>query len=184
MDNIEQLIKQCIEGKKSAQEQLFKLYYPYVFKISFSWLQNKENAEDASLIAIHAIFNALATYKSAINEFKPWVRRIAINTSITWMRKHNRHQYHEVFDNQENLAVSERDAGVEYDAKIIIQWVENLRWPHREILKLHALEGFSHAEIAEILQISVPYSRVCLHEARKKLENYLYPNPLTNPLKP
>lgn len=167
----DKIIELCGAGDKKAQETLFKEYFPYVYKISFAYVQNTQDAEDNTLTAMMNVFANLDKFDSTKAEFRFWVRRITVNACISFLHKNRRLRQEKDIENytesQDHIATE--DHALKMDIKQIIGLVESLPSPQREVVKLQAMEGFTHIEISEILGISEKYSRLCLHMARKKL---------------
>lgn len=173
--SVEQLIKKCKKQELKAQEQLYRLYSAKLFSVSLKYSGNYAQAEDNLQDAFLTIFKKIAQYKNK-GSFEGWMKRIVINTALQRYRKQ------QVFEivNEERL----KDPEVEVDDEnipldFLLKIVQELPDRYRMVFNLYALDGFSHKEIAEMLDISTGTSKSNLARARgilkEKIEkkNYL-----------
>ncbi len=169
--NIRLIVEQCLEGNHKAERKLFELYYGYVFSITLQYSHSREDAEEVCAEAFVKIFKNLDKYDSDL-PFKPWLRRIAVNTAIDHIRKYQKHHKQHIIELEHvpeatsvsNTALS--DMG--YDE--LLACIQELPPAYRTVFLLYAVEGYKHHEIAEQLGISVGTSKSNLAKARKKLQ--------------
>ena len=169
--NIRLIIEQCLEGNRKAERKLFELYYGYVFSITLQYSYKREDAEDVCAEAFVKIFKNLDKYDSDL-PFKPWLRRIVVNTAIDHLRKHQKYNKQHLIElahvpeatSVPNTALS--DIGYEE----LLACIQELPPAYRTVFLLYAVEGYKHHEIAEQLGISVGTSKSNLAKARKKLQ--------------
>ncbi|WP_324720252.1 RNA polymerase sigma factor [Salinimicrobium sp. HB62] len=172
--SIKQLIQKCKKQDIKAQEQLYKMFahklFPVCLKYSSSYQQAEDNLQDAFLM----IFKNMPQYKNK-GSFEGWMKRIVINTALQKYRKQTvfeiiRDDYHK----EPEIEVGEDEVSVDYLLEIIQQLPDR----YRQVFNLYVLDGFSHKEIAEMLNISTGTSKSNLARARvilkEKIENSLY----------
>lgn len=113
------------------------------------------------------IFKNIEKYKTT-GSFEAWMRRIAINCSLQWIGKSyfkNESPTEEFSDTEFQEPIIFSQLGEEE----IIKHIQSLPDGYRTVLNLYIIEGMSHKEIAEILNISINTSRSQLMRGRKSL---------------
>ncbi|MFD0977182.1 RNA polymerase sigma factor [Salinimicrobium gaetbulicola] len=159
---INQLIKKCKQQDIKAQEQLYRLYahklFPLCLKYSASYQQAEDNLQDAFLM----IFKKIPQYKHK-GSFEGWMKRVAINTALQKFRKQT---VFEIINDdhlkEPEIEIDEDTVSVDYLLEIIQQLPDR----YRQVFNLYVLDGFSHKEIAEIMNISTGTSKSNLARAR------------------
>ncbi|WP_179021507.1 RNA polymerase sigma factor [Winogradskyella forsetii] len=171
--SLEQLIKNCINQDAQAQSQLYKQYASKLFSVCLKYSKNYAEAEDNLHDAFITIFSKIGQYRNK-GSFEGWLKRIAINTALQRYREDVG-----VYDiiNEGNIKdvevdINEDDVGIEYLLKII----QELPDRYRLVFNLYVLDGYSHVEISELINISTGTSKSNLARARmilkEKIENY------------
>ena len=176
------LINKCKNNDPRAQLKIYKLYYRALYNSSLFIVNNQEEAEDIMQEAFLSAFNKLDTYKGEVS-FGAWLKRIVVNKSIDCIRK-RKFQFEELQDYEEPISVSQEELFEETEETIrkIKEGIKMLPEGYRIVISLFLLEGYDHAEIAQIMNISESSSRSQLARAKKKLagllnkENFSYEN--------
>lgn len=167
--SLDHLIKRCKKKNVQAQEQLYRLYSSKLFSICLKYSNNYSNAEDTLQDAFITIFDKINQYKSQ-GSFEGWIKRITINTALQKYRKQkvfdiiNEDQIEEV-----EVQVDEEEISLDYLLDIIQQLPDR----YRLVFNLYVLDGYSHKEVADMLEISVGTSKSNLARARKILKEKL-----------
>lgn len=170
--SLEKLIHQCKQQDIRAQEKLYQLYSGKLFGLCLKYSNNYQQAEDNLQDGFITIFNKINQYEDK-GSFEGWMKRIVINTTL---QKHRKEKYFEIIN--DNLL---EDPEVEIDdeeisSDFLLKSIQELPARYRQIFNLYALDGFSHKEIAEMLNISVGSSKSNLARARSilksKIENH------------
>ncbi|MCF8364756.1 MAG: sigma-70 family RNA polymerase sigma factor [Bacteroidales bacterium] len=177
---LSQIIEGCRKGKSRAQEQLFNLYADEMFAVCLYYSPNRTEAEDTLHEGFLKVFQNIESLKGE-GALKGWIRRILINTALEKYRKKSPmyilddEDYSEVKDSMNEDAISN------ISADDLISLIQELSPQYRMVFNLYALEGFSHKEIAEKLNISEGTSKSNLARARsilqKKVKAYFYLSP-------
>tara|TARA_B100001146_G_scaffold209829_1_gene207150 strand:- start:1028 stop:1573 length:546 start_codon:yes stop_codon:yes gene_type:complete len=165
--NIEQLIQKCKKQDLKSQEQLYKLYANKLFAVSLKYSRNYEEAEDNLQDAFLTILKKIAQYKNK-GSFEGWMKRIVINTALQRYRKQD------VFQIIDEESIKEPEVEVneeELSLPFLLQIIQELPDRYRMVFNLYALDGFSHKEIAEMMNISTGTSKSNLARARKILKS-------------
>ncbi|MEM6770999.1 MAG: RNA polymerase sigma factor [Bacteroidota bacterium] len=161
----------CRQDDARAQERLSRYCYAYGITVALYYSSDREEAEEILQDSFLKTFRHLLT-ATPPSDFKPWFRRVVINTAIDFYRK--RQAGWKVFrlpsrPPAENAAISQLN---EQDLYLLLQRLPPV---YRLVFSLYVLEGFSHAEIAQRLDISIGTSKSNLHKARRKLQKLAGP---------
>lgn len=139
------------------------------------YAESREEAADFLQDGFITVFGKLHMFKFQ-GSLEGWVRRIIVNTALSALRKKKR--FNEMLDEVENL--QEVPVEVEEIEQVpsarVIELVNKLPGKAAVVLKLFALEGFTHGEIAEIMDISIGTSKSQLNRARTLLKKELGKN--------
>lgn len=167
------LIKKAISNNREAQKQLFEQYSPKMLGVCRQYVKDLHHAEDLLLQGFLKVFTNLHKFKHE-GSFEGWIRRIMVNTCISYLRKKNRIDLSDedyVFN--DSATESLESTTVEDIQKLIDQLPEG----YKMVFNLFAIEGYKHSEIAQQLKISESTSKSQLFKARKMLqENYIKMN--------
>ncbi|MGL2965349.1 RNA polymerase sigma factor [Flavobacterium sp. XGLA_31] len=170
--DLKQLINDCQNNNRKAQEQLYQLYASKLFavclKYSRSYSEAQDNLQDGFLI----IFKKIEQY-SFKGSFDGWLKRIMINNALqqyrgqTFLSLVNEDMVHE-----DVIELDDENLSLEYLLKII----QELPDRYRLVFNLYVLDNYSHQEIAEMLSINIGTSKSNLARARmilkEKIEHY------------
>ncbi|GAB1445823.1 hypothetical protein MASR2M41_15510 [Flammeovirgaceae bacterium] len=128
-------------------------------------------AEDVLVVAFTKVFEKIDQYK-AEGSFEGWLRRIIVNESLTYLRR-NKNMYLETeiekVDQSPNFSQLENNLEVDD----LLKMVGELPTGYRMVFNLYAIDGYSHKEIAEQLEISESTSKSQLSRARVLLQRKL-----------
>lgn len=165
----EELIRKCADGDRHAQTLLFDSYYEEFYLIAMRYLAEHQDAQDVIVKSFTRIFKNLSKFQSrGEGSLGRWMRTILINESIRLLQKRKIVQYD---DSTAHIEIENpaADALQQMSADDIMRLIERLPTGYRTVFNLFAVEGYSHAEIAETLGISVSTSKTQLKKARHHL---------------
>lgn len=167
--HLKKILAKCEKGNVFHQEMLYKHFYGYGLSICRLYTYSDDDAVTILNDSFLKVFSTIEKkgYNNGI-PFKNWLRRILINTAIDNYRKNSKHYYHlEV----EEAVIVEAEINVIEDltVKDILKLLDQLPEYHRIVFNMYELQGFSHKEIAQKLEIGESTSRVFLTRAKKKL---------------
>ena len=169
--NEERLISGCRKNDSAAQGDLYQKYSPILFGICLRYVKDTAEAEDILIQGFMKIFQKIDQYKGE-GSFEGWMRRIVVNESLTYLRKNK--SMHLKVDME---YVENKTEASTYDVTLytedLLKMVQQLPIGYRTVFNLYAIEGFSHKEIAQKLNISENTSKSQLSRARKLLQSYL-----------
>lgn len=175
MDIQPKLINDCLQKKRKAEYELYKLTYSYLMSICIRYTRNQDRAKEVLNLGFLKILTNLTSYNTEA-PFKPWIRKIMINTLINEYKKEKVHyaniQY--VEDYYDNSRYSEMNSAItKIDADQIYRFIEGLPPASRQVFNLYFIDGYKHREIAEMLDITEGTSKWHLNSAREKLREML-----------
>ncbi|MFU2094967.1 RNA polymerase sigma factor [Ornithobacterium rhinotracheale] len=168
------LIEDCKKGKQSAQTTLMNLLWDKVHYYVLSKIQNKADAEDISIKTFTKVFQKLKLYNEDF-DFITWVRAIAHNTMIDYIRKKPELNI-SIDDELCNVDLSsavpspEQSLILEQSAEELMHHVAKLPAIYQEIIRLRYLEEKTYNQIAQELNLSLSNVKVRLLRAKALLE--------------
>ena len=172
-----ELVKKSQLGDKSAFEELVKRHQELVFSLSFKLTGNRELANDVAQEAFIRAWKAIGKFRGD-STFGTWIYRITVNTAWTLRKKAKKHYSLNIEDTQEPVVVDEKKdpelVAINSDLSLVLRKALNqIPLEQRIIVELKNIEGRSHKEIADYLDISVTAAKVRLHRAHQKLRSIL-----------
>jgi RNA polymerase sigma-70 factor (ECF subfamily) len=149
------------------------MYNRAMYNIGYRIVNNADEAKDVLQDAFISAFNNLESYRGD-SSFGAWLKRIVVNKAINLVRKRRfeRLPESENWDVKEELAVDEFE-GFPFTVESVRRAIEELPDGYRVVLSLYLLEGYDHAEIAEILGITESTSKSQFNRSKKKLKEIL-----------
>ena len=172
-----ELVKKSQLGDKSAFEELIKRHQDLVFSLSFKLTGNRELANDVAQESFIRAWKAIEKFRGD-STFGTWIYRITVNTAWTLRKKAKKHYSLNIEDTQEPVVIDEKKdpelVAINSDLSVVLRKALNqIPLEQRIIVELKNIEGRSHKEIADYLDISVTAAKVRLHRAHQKLRNIL-----------
>ncbi len=165
-------IAACIRKEKWAQKQLYVDHYGSMMGVCLRYAGDQDEALDILHEGFIKVFRNIAKYKPGTS-LSAWIRRIMINTSIDYYRKKSRRRTDDI-EQAYNLSGGEVDAVSICGEKEILAAIQQLSPAYRTVFNMYVIEGFSHKEIANELNISESTSRSNLVKARLKLQAHIH----------
>lgn len=163
---MEHLLDLCRKGDRKAQQTLYQRMAPVLMGICRRYLTRGEEAEEALGNAFIKIFTKLHTFDGE-GSFEGWMKRITVRECLSYLRS-GKH----VFDQDWEGDIAAPAQGSD-EAAHLLGLVQALPTGYRTVFNLYAIEGYNHAEIAEMLGISSGTSKSQLSKARKMLQEQL-----------
>lgn len=171
-----ELINACIEGKRSAQNKLYREVFSYLMSICMRY-KNDYDTAGGSLNAIFLkILTKLDTFKQE-ESFIAWIKKVAVNHLIDEYRQHKREREKVSYLEEEKKATLNGSTAhfkeEEMNADYLLDMIRELPPTTAQVFNLYAIDGYKHREIAELLEMSANTSKWHLREARMKLKEKL-----------
>lgn len=175
-EHIDTLLQWCLEGRQSAQLEVYNRYYKAMYNTALRIIKNSADAEDVMQESFLKAFTKLESFKREV-AFGAWLKRIVVNNSIYHYRKLQKNNevdlddvLYKVEDN--DGIVSDRE-WTELKAQKVMETLNSLKDNYRVSLTLHLIEGYDYEEICEIMNISYANCRTTISRAKERLRNKL-----------
>lgn len=165
------LIKACIRRERWAQKMLYEEYYSQMMGVCLRYSNHQEDALDILHEGFIKVFKNVGKYQPGTS-LSAWIRRIMVNTAIDYYRKTIRRRTEDI-EEAYDLSNDEADAISQCSEQEILAAIQELSPAYRAVFNLYVIEGYSHREIAQALDITESTSRSNLVKARMKLRDML-----------
>jgi RNA polymerase sigma factor (sigma-70 family) len=170
-EELHQLIRGCIKQDRKCQKMLYKAFYGFAMGICLRYAGNRDEASEVMNQGFFKVFTHIESYDTT-RPFKAWLGKIMMNVSIDFYRANLKMAYTEDLDKAEHITDGELvDRNLHYND--LITMVQQLPQAYRTVFNLFAIEGYSHEEIATMLNINAGTSKSNLHKARQKLKQMI-----------
>ena len=162
----------CMQNNPVAQRELYNRYSPKMLSVCYRFAQNREDAEDMLQEGFIRVFTQIRSFRNS-GSFEGWIRRIIVHTCINFLKKHKK--FNESLDLAyvANVQVKEETIPSIMFARQVIECIRLLPVGYRTVLNLYAIDGYSHKEIAVMLDIEESTSRSQCTRAKTMLETIL-----------
>ena len=162
----------CQRGRSGSQRKLYEHFYGYAMSICLRYTHCREEAAEILNDTFFKVLTQVDHYDPAY-PFRPWLRRILINTAIDYHRRAHLLPTHEVLDERLMVCAEEMPMPHLNDTEDVLPILQQLSPAYRLVFNLSVMEGYRHQEIAEMLGISVSTSRANLVRAKHKLRELM-----------
>lgn len=166
-----ELIRKCKRQDAKAQHELYSKYAAVMLGLCRRYVKEIQEAEDVMIKGFMKVFGKIETFEGS-GSFEGWMKRIMIHESLSYLRR-NKSMYLET-------EIEEVDKEPDFDrlshnleVQDLMDMIDELPSGYKTIFNLYAIEGYSHREIAELLEISVNTSKSQLSRARMHLQKKL-----------
>jgi len=164
-DFVEALTRQ----ERWAQQQVYQEHYGRMMGICLRYTGSRDEALDLLHEAFIKIFQNIARYKPGTS-LGAWIRTIVVNTCIDYYRRNTRRRTEDI-DSIHNISTNDPDVLSNLTEREILDAVKQLSPAYRAVFNLYVVEGYSHKEIGDALDITESTSRSNLVKARLKLQD-------------
>lgn len=161
------LLKGCLKNDRKSQRNLYRHFYSYGMSICLRYSENRDEAVELLNEAFMKIFTNLKGFDFS-KPFKPWFRKILINTCINNFKKKKIIFASELDEAKNHSGPDEILSGISYQEILVM--IRKLTPSYRTVFNLYVIEGYKHEEIATMLDISVGTSKSNLSKAKKNLQ--------------
>lgn len=176
LENLKNIIKGCIAKEPKFQELLYEQYRGFALKVAFRYIYTYEKATYVVNDSFVKLFNNFTSFRTGSDEenekmLMGWLKKIIINTAIDQLRRDQMlpeiggipSYAYETTDNYYNA-----DQVALYND--LISLVKLLPPHYRSVFNLYVIDGYSHAEIADMMQTTIGTSKSHLSRARNLLQ--------------
>lgn len=164
-------IQACVRRERWAQKVLYEEYYSKMMGVCLRYANDEEEALDIMHEGFIKVFKHISKYQPGTS-LSAWIRRIMVNTSIDYYRKNMRRRTEDI-EQAYDLSATDADAISQCSEQEILAAIQELTPAYRTVFNLYVIEGYSHREIADLMDITESTSRSNLVKARLKLKETL-----------
>lgn len=178
--DLHHIITQCQKADRKAQQELYTLLAPKLYGTCLRYTNASTDAEDLLQEAFMKIFSNISSFK-ADGHIEAWARRITVNVILEAFRKKKMLEYSIDYVDHGNL-LSNNSINVLESLSLqeLTKIINSLPEGKRVVFNLYVIEGYSHKEIAEMLNISEGTSKSQLSKAKEMLAEILKPRMSSN----
>jgi RNA polymerase sigma factor (sigma-70 family) len=168
----EQMLAGCLQNNAAAQDALYSRFSPRMLGVCYRFAKNREDAEDMLQEGFIKIFSQMHQYRNE-GALEGWIRRIVVHTCINVLKKNKK--FSESVDIMHAGSIGIREDAIPsiMQAKEVVECIRLLPLGYRTVLNLYAIEGYSHKEIGNMLDIEESTSRSQYTRAKSMLEDVL-----------
>lgn len=162
------LINGCLQRDPLAQRELYNRFSPKMLGICYRFAQNKEDAEDMLQEGFVKVFNKIEGFQNK-GSFEGWIRKIMVHTCINFLKRNKRFQLTQDISEANEVPAREESIASILQSKQVLECIRLLPLGYRTVLNLYAIEGYSHKEVGDLLEIGESTSRSQFTRAKNML---------------
>ena len=163
-----ELARLCARGDEKARHELYTRYAGYLFALCIRYVGDRELARDLMHDAMIKIFDTIGKYRTT-GSLKSWCARVTVNLVIDHLRKSKRMELQPLETTQEKIPEPQDEEVAKVPKAELMRMVGELPETKRVIFNLFCVEGYSHKDIAQMLDIKEKTSSSLLFKAREQL---------------
>jgi len=167
-----QLVKDCVKGKPEAQRLLYEQFAKTMLGVCYRYTKSLKDAEDVLQDGFVKILLGIHQYKFE-GELGAWIRRIMVNTALNFLKRDRKYRDGMYFNEQPLHPVTNDNPVIILEAKELAELIRQLPPGYQTVFNLHAVEGYSHVEIGQMLGIGDGTSRSQYARARALLISWI-----------
>lgn len=167
-----QLIESCKKGERLAQKELYDTYSRKMMGVCLRYVNDRETARDLLQDGFVKVFTSMDSY-TGVGSFEGWLRKIFVNCALEYLRKSDVLREAADLDNSAELVNPDSSVISEMSAAELMKLVQQLPAGFRAVFNLFAIEGYSHKEIGEMLDITESTSRSQFTRAKQLLQRQI-----------
>lgn len=165
MEQNAKLVSNCLKNNRASQKQLYNQFADVMLGVCYRYTKSLTDAEDVLQEGFIRVFKNLHQYR-ADGELGAWIRRIMVTTALNYLKRNAKYQHDLAFDKIEMHPVTDDNPEIILNTKELASLIQQLPTGYQTIFNLHAVEGYSHVEIGEMLGITDGTSRSQYARAR------------------
>jgi RNA polymerase sigma-70 factor (ECF subfamily) len=172
-EQLQILLPELVNRNCKSQEALFHGMSPILLGICCRYIPDRHHAEEVMVNVLLQIFTQIPQFRNE-GSLKGWMKRICVNTCITQLRKKEKIDTASLGNDTELEFAEVIEENISpYDMELLENALNSLPVGCKVIFSLFAIEGYSIAEIASLLECSQGNVKSQLSYARKLLSAYL-----------
>lgn len=172
------LIQACLNEEEAAQKHLYDIYSPKMYFVCLRYARHDLEAQDMLQDGFIKVFDKLSSFKSK-GSFEGWIRRIVVNTSLNYCRKSSYKNEQIGIEDYQDKTVDPKAISALGEQELL-KLIQQLPNGYRMVFNLYVIEGYSHKEIGELLDVTESTSRSQLAKAKKWMQIQLEKQKIRN----
>ncbi|MES2850007.1 MAG: sigma-70 family RNA polymerase sigma factor [Bacteroidota bacterium] len=168
----EQMLAGCLQNDAASQDALYSRFSPRMLGVCYRFAKNREDAEDMLQEGFIKVFSQMHQYRNE-GALEGWIRRIIVHTCINALKKNKKFSDCVDIAYAGHIGIREEAIPSIMQAKEVVECIRSLPLGYRTVLNLYAIEGYSHKEIGNMLDIEESTSRSQYTRAKTMLEDIL-----------
>jgi RNA polymerase sigma-70 factor (ECF subfamily) len=168
----EEMVKRCLRQDAEAQRALYDRFARQMMAVCMRYAGNPMEAQDMLQEGFIKVFEKLGQFRGE-GVLAGWVRRIMVNEALIYLRKNKKHQFIDEINDDHEMGHEGVDALETLAVEALLALIAGLPSGYRTVFNLFAVEGYTHKEIAEMLDITESTSKTQFHKAKKQLREQL-----------
>lgn len=168
----EELIEKCLKKNRKAQNLLYNRYVQKMYGVCLRFAKDKMEADDICQDGFIKVFNNLKTFRHE-GSLEGWIRRTMINTAINYYKKSSKYAYDQDIADLEISGANAESPIDRISAMELAELIQQLPDGYRMVFNLSIIEGYTHKEIGDMLNISENTSKSQLSRARVALQKLI-----------
>ncbi|MFT5164998.1 MAG: RNA polymerase sigma factor (sigma-70 family) [Saprospiraceae bacterium] len=166
------LFEGCLKGESNCQKALYEQYKVSLFRVCLRYAKDRMEAEDMLQDGFIKIFSDLHQF-SFQGPLGGWMRKVVVNVALQHIRKNKKFQHSVELEHISNEHQTDEMATTNLNTQALTKLIQNLPVGYRTVFNLYVIDGYSHKEIGEMLNININTSKSQLSKAKASLRNIL-----------
>ncbi len=168
----ELMLAGCLRNDAASQDALYSRFSPRMLGVCYRFAKNREDAEDMLQEGFIKVFSQMHQYRNE-GALEGWIRRIIVHTCINVIKKNKKFSDCVDIMQASGIGIREENIPSVMQAKEVVECIRLLPLGYKTVLNLYAIEGYSHREICNMLDIEESTSRSQYTRAKAMLEDIL-----------
>ncbi|MFH0896146.1 MAG: sigma-70 family RNA polymerase sigma factor [Bacteroidota bacterium] len=166
-----ELVEGCIAFDRRCQELFYRKFANKMYNVCLTYSENEDEAADILQEGFIKIFRKIDHFKFD-GSLEGWVRKVMINSALENFRKKTKEKKH-LLSYSNNQEEESYEVLEDLEKQEVIELINDLPFKAQLVLKLYAVEGYNHREIAEMMNINEGTSKSQLNRARSLMKQAL-----------
>jgi RNA polymerase sigma factor (sigma-70 family) len=165
MEQNAKLVQDCLKNNRASQKQLYNQFAEVMLGVCYRYTKSLADAEDVLQEGFIRVFKNLHQYRFD-GELGAWIRRVMVTTALNYLKRNAKYQNDLAFEKLDMHPVTDDNPEIKLNTKELASLIQQLPVGYQAIFNLHAVEGYTHVEIGELLGITDGTSRSQYARAR------------------
>ncbi len=174
MDDLKLICQQSLQGDRRAQRKLYDLFCRPLYMLCLRYATDRQEAQDMLQEGFLSIYRDLHQFDPGKASLNTWMRKVIVNACLQFIRKNKKMQFVDLSAKEMAVHHYHDDSSTkDLNIKKLLRLLQDLPDGYRLVFNLHVMEGDSHNEIAESLNISPNTSKTQLFKAKAMLRKWM-----------